>query len=172
MTDHATEIDNRLGTLRQKRGFSAAQLAKLVGVSRQTIYAIEAGSYVPNTALALKLARVLESRVEELFSLSEDLPAPELRTEQVMMLPGAAPAQSGQPVQLCRVDRRILAAPPSPVAWYCMHSWLQDYAYRINIGWWVFVAAALTGLMIAFLAVSFQSIKAALASTVKSLRME
>jgi molybdate-binding protein/DNA-binding XRE family transcriptional regulator len=118
MTDHATEIDNRLGTLRQKRGFSAAQLAKLVGASRQTIYAIEAGSYVPNTALALKLARVLESRVEELFSLSEDLPAPELRTEQVMMLPGAAPGQSGQPVQLCRVDRRILAAPPSPVAWY------------------------------------------------------
>src|SRR5215472_4294646 len=99
MTDHATEIDNRLGTLRQKRGFSAAQLAGLVGVSRQTIYAIEAGSYMPNTALALKLARVLESTVEELFALSEESPAPELRTEQVMLLPGSAPAQSGQPVQ-------------------------------------------------------------------------
>jgi molybdate-binding protein/DNA-binding XRE family transcriptional regulator len=118
MTSQTPEIDNRLGALRQKRGFSAAELARLVGVSRQTIYAIEAGSYVPNTALALKLARVLETGVEELFSLTEDAPAPELRTENVTMLPGSAPAQSGQPVQLCRVDQRIVAAAPSPVPWY------------------------------------------------------
>ncbi len=55
------EIENHLGTLRQKRGISAAQLARTVGVTRQTIYAMEAGSYVPNTAVALRLAQALGS---------------------------------------------------------------------------------------------------------------
>ena len=58
------EIENNLASLRQKRGLAAAHLAEMAGVSRQTIYAMEAGSYVPNTAVALKLARVLEVRVE------------------------------------------------------------------------------------------------------------
>ena len=53
------EIENNLGKLRQQRGFSAIQLAALVDVSRQTIYAMESGTYVPNTALALKLAKAL-----------------------------------------------------------------------------------------------------------------
>jgi molybdate-binding protein/DNA-binding XRE family transcriptional regulator len=114
----AAEIENHLAQLRQKRGFSAAGLAHMVGISRQTIYAMEAGSYVPNTAMALKLARVLEVRVEDLFTLPGDLPAPELRSEQVTLLPGSESPQAGQPVQLCRVDRRIMAAAPSPVPWY------------------------------------------------------
>ncbi len=63
------EIENHLGTLRQKRGISAAQLARTVGVTRQTIYAMEAGSYVPNTAVALRLAQALEVKVEDLFTL-------------------------------------------------------------------------------------------------------
>ena len=63
------EIENHLGTLRQKRGISAAQLARTVGVTRQTIYAMEAGSYVPNTAVALRLAQALEVKVEDLFAL-------------------------------------------------------------------------------------------------------
>ncbi len=48
---------------------AAAQLAKRVGVSRQTIYAIEAGDYVPNTTLALHMAQILEVRVEDLFQI-------------------------------------------------------------------------------------------------------
>lgn len=112
------EIDNNLAKLRLKRGFGAAQLAKMVGVSRQTIYAMEAGSYVPNTALALKLARVLEAGVEELFSLAGDFPAAGLRTEQVLLLPGSDSPAAGQPVQLCRVDKRVVASAPSPVRWY------------------------------------------------------
>ena len=112
------EIDNHLAELRQKRGLSAAQLARLAGSSRQTIYAMEAGSYVPNTALALRLARVLEVSVEDLFWLAGDVPAPELRTEEASMLPGAEPPRPGQPVQLCRVDNRLVAAAPSPVPWY------------------------------------------------------
>ena len=80
------EIGNTLGKLRQQRGFSAIQLAAMTGVSRQTIYAIEAGSYVPNTTVALRLARALDSTVEELFSLADDTPPPPLRTEQATLL--------------------------------------------------------------------------------------
>src|SRR3954462_3936954 len=112
------DIANHLGRLRERRGIAAADLAKLAGVSRQTIYAIEAGSYVPNTALALKLARVLDVKVEELFSLPDDAAARELRAEPVKLLPGSGRLQAGQPVQLCRVDRQLIASPPSPAPWY------------------------------------------------------
>jgi predicted permease len=59
-----------------------------------------------------------------------------------------------------------------PVAWWAMHSWLQGYAYRISIHWWVFVAAGAIAILIALVTVSFQAIKAALANPVKSLRNE
>ncbi len=60
----------------------------------------------------------------------------------------------------------------SPLAWYFMSQWLQDFAYRIDIGWWVFVVAAVISLLIAFVTVSFQAIKAAVANPVNSLRSE
>ena len=63
----------------------------------------------------------------------------------------------------------IIAA---PLAWYFMYKWLQGFAYRIGIGWLVFVEAALTAIIIALLTVSFQAIKAAVANPVKSLRTE
>jgi putative molybdopterin biosynthesis protein len=112
------EVRNNLADLRQKRGLSAAGLAKMTGVSRQTIYAMEAGSYVPNTAVALRLARVLEVPVETLFTLADQSPAPELRSEQATLLPGSESPGPGQPVQLCRVDQRLMAATPSAVPWY------------------------------------------------------
>ena len=59
-TTVSPEIENNLAALRHKRGFSVAWLAKTVGVSRPTLYAIEAGSYVPNKAVALRLAHTLE----------------------------------------------------------------------------------------------------------------
>lgn len=59
-----------------------------------------------------------------------------------------------------------------PVAWWTMHKWLQDFAYRVNIGWWVFAAAGIASVFIALLTVSSQSIRAALANPVKSLRTE
>src|ERR1035438_4766871 len=64
-----TRIRNRLAETRKRRGLGAADLAGRVHVSRQTIYAIEAGTYVPNTEVALNLARELEVSVDELFSL-------------------------------------------------------------------------------------------------------
>ena len=60
----------------------------------------------------------------------------------------------------------------SPVAWYFMNKWLQDFAYRVNIGWVVFVTTGLCVVIIAILTISFQAIKAALANPVKSLRTE
>jgi len=66
----------------------------------------------------------------------------------------------------------IAAVIAFPVAWLAMHRWLNDFAYRVNIGWWVFVMAGVIALLIALLTISFQSIKAAIANPVKSLRTE
>ena len=60
----------------------------------------------------------------------------------------------------------------STESWYSMHKWLQDFAYRINISWWIFVAAGLAALLIALATVSFQAIRAAITNPVKSLRTE
>ncbi|HTX38479.1 MAG TPA: substrate-binding domain-containing protein [Bryobacteraceae bacterium] len=112
------EIENRLAALRQSRGASAAWLAKAAGVSRQTIYAIEAGTFIPNTAVALRLARALETGVEDLFTLGEDASTPDLPSAEAKLLPGSGPLEPGQPVQLCRVEERLMASAPSPVPWY------------------------------------------------------
>ena len=60
----------------------------------------------------------------------------------------------------------------SPIAWWVMNKWLQDFAYRVNISWWIFAVAGALALVIAMLTVSLQSIKAAIANPVKSLRTE
>ena len=59
-----------------------------------------------------------------------------------------------------------------PLAWYGVHRWLQTFAYRIDIQWWIFLIAGLVSILIAFGTVSFQSIKAAIANPVESLRSE
>ena len=59
-----------------------------------------------------------------------------------------------------------------PVSWWAMSKWLQSFAYRVDISWWVFVVAGVAAILIALITVSFQAIKAALANPVKSLRSE
>jgi putative ABC transport system permease protein len=59
-----------------------------------------------------------------------------------------------------------------PIAWWAMHKWLEDFAYRVSITWWVFGIAGILALTIALVTVSFQAIKAAIANPVKSLRTE
>ena len=59
-----------------------------------------------------------------------------------------------------------------PIGWIAMNKWLQDFAYRINMEWWIFAVAGLTALFIALMTVSFQAIKAAMANPVESLRTE
>jgi putative ABC transport system permease protein len=60
----------------------------------------------------------------------------------------------------------------SPVSWWFMHEWLQDFAYRIHIGWWVFLVAGLLAILVALFTISFQAIRAAIASPVASLKAE
>ncbi len=59
-----------------------------------------------------------------------------------------------------------------PAAWYFMNQWLQNFAYRTTIAWWVFVVPGIIALLIAFITVSSQIIKVAIANPVKSLRTE
>ncbi len=60
----------------------------------------------------------------------------------------------------------------TPVSWYFMQKWLMDFAYRTNIGWWVFVVAGVIAILIALITISFQSIKAARSNPIKSLKTE
>ena len=59
-----------------------------------------------------------------------------------------------------------------PIAWWAMHNWLQGYQYRVTINWWVFALAGILAIVIALLTIGFQSVKAAIANPVKSLRNE
>ncbi len=59
-----------------------------------------------------------------------------------------------------------------PLAWYIMYNWLQKYQYRSEIAWWIFAASAVGAVLITLLTVSYQSIKAAMANPVSSLRSE
>lgn len=104
-----TTIENRLAQIRKSRGIGASDLARRVNVSRQTIYAIEAGTYVPNTEVALHMARELEVTVDELFSLNTAVPsAPESVTAEV--LSASRPAK-GQPVRICQLGSRWVSVP-------------------------------------------------------------
>ncbi len=60
----------------------------------------------------------------------------------------------------------------SPIAWWSMNEWLDDFAFRIDIQWWMFVVGGVTAVAIALLTVSWQAVRAALANPVESLRDE
>jgi putative ABC transport system permease protein len=60
----------------------------------------------------------------------------------------------------------------SPIAWYMMHLWLQDFAYRVDISWWIFASAGLLSLVIALLVIGFQTVRSAIANPTNSLRAE
>lgn len=79
-------------------------------------------------------------------------------------------------VQLFSIDflKLVLVAIiiASPIAWWLMHVWLNDFAYRIKIEWWMFALAGFVSLMIALITVSFQAVKTAISNPIKSLRTE
>ncbi len=111
-----TRVQSRLAEIRKSRGVGASDLARRVDVSRQTIYAIEAGTYVPNTEVALNLARELEVTVDELFSLEEpSTKSPDSITAEV--LSASAPAK-GQPVRICQIGSRWVSVPVSATPYY------------------------------------------------------
>jgi molybdate-binding protein/DNA-binding XRE family transcriptional regulator len=105
------KIINRLADWRGRHGFSAARLAAAAGISRQTIYAIEAGNYIPNTAVTLRLANVLGVRVEDLFQLPERPASPDIDFLDANFEPG-------MPVQVARVGNKLIAVCSAPTECY------------------------------------------------------
>jgi putative molybdopterin biosynthesis protein len=109
------KVQNRLAEVRRQRGISAAELASRIGVTRQTIYAIEAQRYIPNTLVALRLSEVLQIPVEQLFAVHEESSLPE-KTAQVELLSNTAGlGLPNQPIRLCMVGNRKIGVPSSPV---------------------------------------------------------
>jgi putative molybdopterin biosynthesis protein len=102
----------RLHELRHARGIGATEIARRIGISRQTIYAIEAGDFVPNTVVALQLARLLDVSVEDLFSI--DAIAPDMAPANIEAELLATPRDkysSGELVRMARVGSRVVAVP-------------------------------------------------------------
>jgi putative molybdopterin biosynthesis protein len=110
------KVHNQVGEIRRSRGIGAATLAKKVGVSRQTIYAIETGSYVPNTEVTLRLSRELEVPVEELFSLAAE--APEVAESVNTEVLSATGVGKGQAVRVCQVGNRLISIPVNATPFY------------------------------------------------------
>lgn len=110
------EVQSNLAKFRAKRAISAIQLAAEAGVSRQTIHSIEAGLYVPNTVVSLKLARILDTTVEELFQLEAPPKAIE-ETAEVHILGGTTSLPKGQPLRLATVNDNLVAIAPDPASW-------------------------------------------------------
>jgi molybdate-binding protein/DNA-binding XRE family transcriptional regulator len=107
-----TRVENTVAEIRQSRGLSASDVATRLGVRRQTIYAIESGAYVPNTELALKLARELGVPVDRLFVLREhDVAQPPSMSAQLL---STSLPRRGQTMRLCQVDDRWVGVPLSP----------------------------------------------------------
>lgn len=104
-----TKIRTKLGAIRKNHGIRVADLAAKVGVSRQTIHAIEAGNYLPNTEVTLKLARELRVAVEDLFSLPDErVEKPDVVTAEYL---GQGTGQKGQAVRMGRVGGTWVSVP-------------------------------------------------------------
>src|SRR5579884_911574 len=122
-------MQNHVAELRKSRGLSAAEMAELAGLTRQAIYAIEAGAYMPNTAVSLRLARILGTSVEALFSV-EDEPEEALTTEFESLDPESPPV-AGEPIQICRIGRsNIGVSASSNPAWLPMADGIVDKPRR------------------------------------------
>src|SRR5215471_7773191 len=104
-----TRVQTNLAAVRKARGLGAADLAKRVGITRQTIYAIEAGTYLPNTEVTLRLARELEVTVEELFSLPSAREEETAAATAEYLSPGEL--TQGQAVRVCRVGTKWVSVP-------------------------------------------------------------
>lgn len=105
-----------LRELREARGLAAAELAARTGVTRQTIYAVEEGSFVPNTAVALRLARALDATVEQIFSIEED--GATVVTKADLLSVGAMGETEETLVRLCQVHGRAVAVAASSASAY------------------------------------------------------
>ncbi len=107
-------VQNRLAEVRRMRGLSAAELASRAGVNRQTVYAIEARKFIPNTLVALRLSQVLEVAVEDLFAV-EPTPQPDTTKAIDLLTESGACSRPDVPVRLCRIGKKTIGVPSPPV---------------------------------------------------------
>src|SRR5689334_5085246 len=105
-------VESKVGHIRAARGLSVAALASKVGLSRQALYAIEGGTYVPNTAVSLRLASALETSVEDLFRIE----AAGSATETVELI--GESVERGAALQICTVGDRRVGIRSSPMPAY------------------------------------------------------
>ena len=110
------EVRNSLAQWRAKRGLAAAKLAAEAGVSRPSIYAIEAGTYLPNTSVSLKLARILGTTVEEIFHLEPEGQAA-AETAEAIVVGEPKRMSPGHPLRLCFVNKHLIAVPAEAAGW-------------------------------------------------------
>jgi molybdate-binding protein/DNA-binding XRE family transcriptional regulator len=111
-----TRIQNRVAEIRKSRGLGPSDLARRVNVSRQTIYAIEAGTYVPNTAVSLLIAKELEVSIDDLFSLASESPkSPDSISAEIL---SATPATRGQALRICQIGSRWIGIPVNASPYY------------------------------------------------------
>lgn len=109
-------VDNQVAVIRRRRGIAVADLAKQAGISRQTIYAIEAGTFVPNTEVALRLARTLKVSMEDLFQLpGETKPPTESLSAEIL---SASIPSKDQPVRVCQIDEKNFAIPVTSAPYF------------------------------------------------------
>jgi putative molybdopterin biosynthesis protein len=114
--ERVTEMQNNLEKLRRAKGLAASQLAAEVGVGRQTIYAIEAGSYMPNTMVSLRLAKVLGVSVEDIFQIPAKKEALPRRMDAIFLgVPELTLPRN--PLRLCDVDGRVIAVAADSGNW-------------------------------------------------------
>jgi molybdate-binding protein/DNA-binding XRE family transcriptional regulator len=111
------KVESRLKEIRQGRGIGALELSRRLGISRQTVYAIEVGTYVPNTELALRLSRELEVGVEDLFSLAKEEPRKADESVAAELLSTTEPSR-GQSVRLCQIGSKWIGVPVSAIPYY------------------------------------------------------
>ncbi len=109
------QVQNRLSEIRQLRGISASELAARVGVTRQTIYAIEAHKYVPNTLVALRLSEILEVSVEQIFAIEEEAGRAGRQMTVDLIEDPSAPCLPNQPLRICQVGSRKIGVPTPPI---------------------------------------------------------
>ncbi|HSF31818.1 MAG TPA: substrate-binding domain-containing protein [Candidatus Tectomicrobia bacterium] len=107
MRSHESSLENRIRSRRQGTGLSQQELARRCGMTRQAVNAIEGGHYVPSTLVAMRLAKALGCRVEELFRLTEERP----RIEAEWLDESPTELEGRTRIQLARVGERLLARP-------------------------------------------------------------
>lgn len=113
-------VENQLAAIRKSRGVGVSELARRLDISRHTIHAIEIGTYVPNTELALRLAAELEVTVDELFSLSStSQKAPDSVVAEVL---SPSVAATGDAVRICQIGSRWISVPASARPYYMPES--------------------------------------------------